>query len=227
MNKYLEFHEYTKNFKGIPFAPREYNVLIEPKKYFFSQKLKITSENVRIDLIKVLKNRETVRDIKNSKLNKEKMFNILYYSLFSNKKRAYPSAGARYPVELYLVSFNVNNVKNGIYYINQFDKNLYLIKEGNYKREFYNMSQNQEFMLNSMFLIVMTANFERTITKYGERGYRYIFLDAGHIGQNFALVSYGEHVNCIPIGGFYDDEINEILNISKQEQAIYMMCFGK
>ncbi len=224
---YYEFHTYTKLFEKIPFKPRKYNILIKPKIYNYSKSTKLeVSQNKKIDLIKTLKTRETKRNFKKKTMDLEILSDVIYYSIFNEKSRAYPSAGARYPIELYLAVFNVKNMKKGIYYINQKTKMIFLLKEGDYQDDIFKISQNQFFTKNASFAIIMTANFERTIEKYGERGYRYVLIDAGHIGQNFCLISEGLKIGCVPVGGFYDNLANKLLNLSDSEQTIYMMFFG-
>jgi SagB-type dehydrogenase family enzyme len=70
--------------------------------------------------------------------------------------------------------------------------------------------------------------FNRTKIKYGERGYRYILLDAGYIGENIYLVSNAMGLGVVSIGGFIDDDINELLDINGVDEAvIYIFAIGK
>lgn len=77
-------------------------------------------------------------------------------------------------------------------------------------------------------VIIITACFNRTLQKYGERGYRYVFLDAGHVGENIYLSSSYLNLGCVAIGGFDDDKLNDTLGIDgKNESSIYVLTIGK
>ena len=80
---------------------------------------------------------------------------------------------------------------------------------------------------NAPVVIIWTAVFSRTKWKYGQRAYRYIYLDAGHIAQNLALSATSIGLGSCQIGAFFDDEINQILDINGfDESAIYMSVVG-
>ncbi len=76
-------------------------------------------------------------------------------------------------------------------------------------------------------VFVWTAVVERTKWKYRERGYRYLYLDAGHIGQNLYLAAASLRLGCCTIGAFYDDEVNQLIGVDgKEETAIYLGAVG-
>lgn len=76
-------------------------------------------------------------------------------------------------------------------------------------------------------LIIITAVFSRTIVKYKERGWRYIFFEAGHLSQNIYLISKLLKLNCCAIGGFLDEEIIKLLDLSpKNELPLYLIAIG-
>ena len=103
-----------------------------------------------------------------------------------------------------------------------------MLKEGNYIEDYYKITLGQNCNYNSSFCISYVAKFDNIISKYDQRGYRYIFLDAGHISQNFYLVSNYLGIGSVSIGGFLDDEINRMLNLNViNEQCIYLQYFGR
>jgi SagB-type dehydrogenase family enzyme len=63
--------------------------------------------------------------------------------------------------------------------------------------------------------------------KYGQRGYRYVWIEAGHLGQNLYLVSGALGLASLALGGFYDDEANALLGVGGDEKTIYAMCVGQ
>ena len=86
----------------------------------------------------------------------------------------------------------------------------------------------QTMAANSAVTFVWTALIERSMWKYLQRCYRYIYMDCGHIGQNFYLVSEALHLGACTIGAIFDDELNTLLNLDgTKETAIYVGVVGK
>ncbi|MCL4415142.1 MAG: SagB/ThcOx family dehydrogenase [Actinobacteria bacterium] len=78
------------------------------------------------------------------------------------------------------------------------------------------------------FILVITGVLNRTRTKYGNRGYRYILLDAGHLAQNILLMITSLNLAGYPIGGFIDNEFNKLLDIDKRKEvALYLVAVGQ
>lgn len=141
--------------------------------------------------------------------------------------RAYPSAGARYPLELYLAINKVELVEDGLYHYNVKEHSLEVLRKGNFK-EFISKNTGQEWLENVGLVVLISAIFDRTRVKYGERGYRFIFLDAGHLAQNLYLVATALGFGCCAIGGFTDDEFNRLLDLQGQnESVIYLTAIGR
>ena len=78
-----------------------------------------------------------------------------------------------------------------------------------------------------MLTVVITAIPERTTWKYGQRGYRYVWLDAGHLGQNLYLVATAMGLGPVGIGGFFDRELDALLDLPAEERAFYLVCVGQ
>lgn len=142
--------------------------------------------------------------------------------------RTAPSAGALYPVETYLSIQNVSGLKQGIYHFNVLDFALEEISLGNFADRLTGAALDQAVAGRGAVLFIWTAVVLRSMGKYRNRCIRYIFMDAGHIGQNLQLASTAMGLGCCPIGAFYDDEINQILGIDGEEEtAIYLSTVGK
>ena len=144
-----------------------------------------------------------------------------------NKKlRVSPSAGARYPLEIYPLIFSAKDLDCGIYHYNVKSHSLELLKKGDFKSQFFKCV-GQDMILKCSMLIVISAIFNRTKDKYGERGYRYVLLDAGHLAQNAYLIATRLSLGCCTIGGFLDNEINKLLKIDGlTESSIYLIAIG-
>jgi SagB-type dehydrogenase family enzyme len=141
--------------------------------------------------------------------------------------RTVPSAGGLYPIEVYAVINNVNNLEQGIYHYNISQHSLELLKEDDFRIDITKGCLDQQMAFNSAVNFVWTAIIERSKWKYLQRCYRYIYIDAGHIGQNFYLIAEALGLGACTIGAIYDDEINELLEIDGiHETAIYVGVIG-
>ena len=142
--------------------------------------------------------------------------------------RAAPSAGGLYPIEIYPVVLNVTDLEPGIYHYNVKDHALSRLKSGDYKKIIPPLLSGQTFTEKCAVIFLLTALFKRTTIKYGERGYRFVMLDAGHIGQNMYLASVALELGCLAIGGFYERHLERILEIDGVEESlVYVLCVGK
>jgi SagB-type dehydrogenase family enzyme len=141
--------------------------------------------------------------------------------------RTIPSAGGLFPIEIYPTINNVRELKKGIYHYNIKDHELEFLKEGDYKSEVAKGCLDQAIAFHSAVNFIWTAVIPRSKWKYLQRCYRYIYLDCGHIGQNFYLVAESLNLGACTIGAIYDQELNKILEIDgKQETAIYVGVVG-
>lgn len=142
--------------------------------------------------------------------------------------RTVPSAGAKFPIEIYPIINKVNEVEKGIYHYDIKKHELELLHGGDFGKSFTDASYGQRMVAKSAVILVLTAMIERTRITYGERSYRYIYLDAGHIGQNMYLAAEALGLNACVIGRYYDNEINELLDLDENEEfTIYMGIVGK
>jgi SagB-type dehydrogenase family enzyme len=161
--------------------------------------------------------------------------NLLYFSSGIKKtnddekeERFYPSAGARYSLEIYPVILNVKGFEQGIYHYHLKSNSLEVISLGKDVVKNTLKSFDQSWLNKSNLVILITSVYWRTQVKYGERGYRYIYLDAGHLCQNFYLTSEALNLGCCEIGGFLDKKINKILDLDENNEAtIVALGIGK
>jgi len=142
--------------------------------------------------------------------------------------RTAPSAGALYPIETYLIVHRVEGLAEGLYHLDVWGKALEFLRPGNLEAEITAAALNQDMCANAPVVFVWTGVVPRGKWKYGERAYRYIYLDAGHIGENLYLSAEDLNLGCCTIGAFLDDEVNAILEVDGEiETAVYLAVVGK
>ncbi len=213
------------------------------KQYALFPKIKLPDFNDSVsgesDFDKVISNRRALRDFGKKPLTFEELSKILYQSYgvtgeitlqdgVKQPLRAVPSAGALYPAEIYLGVLNVAGLEQGIYHYNVPRHELEFLVKGNPMEDLYNASLNQEYVKKAAVVVLISGVFSRTKHKYGERGYRYVFLDIGHLGQNLYLSCSALNLAIMTTCGFYDDEINKLLKIDGIDESIlYIGFLGK
>ena len=145
-----------------------------------------------------------------------------------NAYRTTPSAGGLYPIEIYPIVNNIEGLEKGIYHYNIPQHLIELLKKGDFRRQISDGCLGQGMAFNSAVNFIFTAIIERSKWKYLQRCYRYIYLDCGHIGQNFYLIAEALGLGACTIGAIFDNELNNILEIDgKKETAIYVGVAGK
>ncbi|MEK7597021.1 MAG: SagB/ThcOx family dehydrogenase [Patescibacteria group bacterium] len=182
-----------------------------------------------LSLQTILEKRRSKRTFSAIPMSRQSLSTLLYYSAGINQhnrkiNRFYPSAGGRFPLEVYVVSTNTQFSKGLYHYYvpsHSLEK-LSLLNDFSYKNYF-----NQKWIEKANSLILITGVFKRNTIKYQNRGYRYILLEAGHIGQNFYLVSTALGLSCCAIGGFADNNFNNLLDIDGiNESVLYVLAIG-
>ncbi len=142
--------------------------------------------------------------------------------------RAAPSAGALYPCETYIVVNRVNGLDPGVYHYLVPDHRLELLRRGDLSSEVGAACLDQQMAAAAAAVFVWTAVVDRTRWKYGDRCYRYLYLDAGHIGAHLSLAAEAMGLGSCMIGALYDDEVNAIVGVDgERETTLYVGVVGK
>jgi SagB-type dehydrogenase family enzyme len=140
--------------------------------------------------------------------------------------RAAPSAGALYPLELYLV-IGKSDLAAGVYHYRCVDHTLELVKSGDYRKELREASLAQDWVENGALDFVITAVYDRTMVKYGERGsQRYVPMEAGHVAENIYLQAESLALGTVSIGAFQDDRVREVISAPSEFIPLYVMPVG-
>lgn len=141
--------------------------------------------------------------------------------------RTAPSAGALYPIETYVVANNVRDLGPGLYHYAVKDHRLEELKPGDLRLPTAGAALGQRICYDAAAVFVWTAVFERSKWKYKQRAYRYIYMDAGHIGENFYLAATALKLGACTVGALFDDDLNALLGVDGiEESGIYMAAVG-
>ena len=141
-------------------------------------------------------------------------------------KRAAPSAGALYPLEIYLVVRNVEGLEKGVYHYHPQDHMVSFVLKGDYQDLLARACLSQSFVAASPLSIVIAAEYERTTIKYGERGVRYVLIEVGHVGQNICLQAVALGLATCPVGAFMDEEVSRVLELPRRHRPLYVLPVG-
>jgi len=217
----LDWSRKPKTFKTYPDAVKKIK-LPDPK---FDETIQFWS---------VIKNRHSTRKFTEEPISLMDISLLLFGMSGLNRIfpqfsfRTVPSAGGLYPIEIYPVVNNVMNLQKGSYHYDVQNHLLEQLKEGDFRSKVAEGCLDQNIASNSAVNFIWTAVIRRSHWKYLQRCYRYIYLDAGHIGQNFYLVAESLGLGACTIGAIYDDELNQFLEIDgKNETVIYVGVVGK
>ena len=140
--------------------------------------------------------------------------------------RTAPSAGALYPLEVYAVAGNVDGVSDGVYHYLHREHALQKVCDGDRRGNLSECALHQSQITDAAVDIVFTAAFERTTAKYGDRGVRYVYMEAGHAAQNIYLQAEAIDLGVCAIGAFYDADVAELLALPEDEVPVYILSIG-
>jgi SagB-type dehydrogenase family enzyme len=185
-------------------------------------------------LEQVIKSRRSVREYADRQVTLAELSRLLHYSTGVTDRRdptlafrSVPSSGALFPIEVYPVVFDVGGLAPGVYHYGVAEHQLSLLREGNFRREVFQAALSQEMILRASLVLVLTGLHERVQWKYVDRSYRYLMLEAGHLGQNVYLAATGMGLGPCGIGAYFDDDLNRLLGVDGHEEAtVYLLAIG-
>jgi SagB-type dehydrogenase family enzyme len=142
--------------------------------------------------------------------------------------RPVPSGGGLYPLELSLLVRSVEGLAAGVYHYVPAADGLELVRAIDLPPTFLTyLFMGQPWVAEASVICVISFAGERSLTKYGDRGYRYALLEAGHVIQNLNLAAAAMELGCVNLGGFYDDELAALIGIDvDREVALYCSAIG-
>jgi len=195
---------------------------------------------IRSDVLSVeqaLAYRRSIRSYEDKPITIEQLSQLLWATYGITQTRwgfkTTPSAGATYPLEIYVVIApngvvleNGSLLTPGSYKYDPYTHSLKLVKKGDLRYDLYRAALNQEWVLKAPINIVICAVYERTTRIYGERGYRYVHMEVGHAGQNIYLEATALGLGTVAVGAFYDDKVHDVIGAKPDEHPLYIMPVG-
>jgi SagB-type dehydrogenase family enzyme len=144
-------------------------------------------------------------------------------------ERPMPSGGGLYPLEFYPIVRQVEGLATGLYHYAPMLHQLEQLKLMDFHDTFISqLFMNQPYLAGAPVVLLITAVVDRSMHKYGDRGYRYILLEAGHSAQNMCLAAASMNLGALPLGGFFDGFAAELLEIDQEQEVIlYGLGFGQ
>ncbi|MFC1516828.1 SagB/ThcOx family dehydrogenase [Thermodesulfobacteriota bacterium] len=186
--------------------------------------------NGGITVEQALAKRRSVRHYRDDPLSLNEISQLLWSAQGVTDSRGFrtaPSAGALYPLEIYLVAGNVSTLSPGIYRYLAVEHTLAKISQGDKRTELSRAALNQSSVRNAPAVLVFCCIYERTTIKYGKRGIKYVHMEAGHAAQNVFLQAASLGLGTVVIGAFSDKKVKAVLNVKEDEMPLYLMPVGK
>ncbi len=166
--------------------------------------------------------RKSIRSFQKKDLTIEQISQLLFSAqgITHDGLRAAPSAGATYPLEIYVVK------SDGVFrYVPQ-DHKLELTVEGDKRTHLSLAALGQMFIAQAPVDIVIAAVYGRTSWRYGERAERYVHIEVGHAAENIHLQAVAMGLGSVPVGAFSDSQVKNVLSLPKDHEPLYIIPIG-
>ena len=185
-----------------------------------------------VSLERTIHQRRTIRSFEGKALTLRQFSQLLWAAQGITEtggyKRAAPSAGALYPMDIYAVVGGdcIEKLDPGIYHYETANHSISLVDKGDVRRDIAVASLSQMWMAHAPLTLVITAEYSRIMVKYGQRGIRYAMIEAGHIGQNIFLQSQALGLAAGIVGAFEDQKVIQVLGIKETHEPLLIMPVG-
>ena len=141
--------------------------------------------------------------------------------------RSAPSAGALYPLTLFLVAGDVARLPAGLYRYTPSSHALEPVQTGDLRGGMVDAALHQDWMRGVPITLVVTAHYSRTTSKYGDRGVRYVHIESGHVAQNVYLQATALNLGTTIVGAFRDEQLKAALGLPNDAHPICLLPIGR
>ena len=193
-------------------------------------KLPAPRQDSESSLERTLSERRSVREFSREPITLPQLSQLLWAAQGITDSRGYrtaPSAGALYPLEIYVMVGDVKGLAVGLFKYQADGHVLLRIANDDRRKQMEGAAWGQDWIRENAVLIAFSSVDSRTTGKYGGRGIRYIYIEVGHAAQNVMLQAQALGLGAAVVGAFGDDFAGEILDLPKNERVLYLMPIGK
>lgn len=167
--------------------------------------------------------RQSCRDFSSKALSMEQISQLTWAAQGQeqgDRFRNIPSAGATYPLELFAVT------ETGFFHYLPGKHALEEIAKKDLRSKLCSAAWGQDFISTAPLTLVITAEFTRTTGRYGKRGIRYVYMEAGHAAQNIHLQAESLGLGSVAVGAFDDASVSSVLSLPANLESVYMVTIG-
>ncbi|MBN1138724.1 MAG: SagB/ThcOx family dehydrogenase [Anaerolineae bacterium] len=176
-----------------------------------------------MSLEETLAARRSVRDYANKLLTWEEIGQLLWSMQGLTREwggRTAPSAGALYPLETYVAT------AEGLHHYEPAEHQVTASPQLGLRQALWEVSLKQDWIRLAPAVFIITAVYERTLSKYGQRAARYVHMEAGHAAENLLLQAVALGLGGVVVGAFYDDRVRTALNLPQDHEPLYLIPVG-
>lgn len=181
-------------------------------------------------LPQLLQQRRSIREYGDDPLHPAELGQLLWAAqgiTHPEGLRTAPSAGALYPLELYVVIGNVAGISAGVYHYEPDKHQLTLTARGDQRKVLARAALGQSWIADAAVVVVFTAVYKRTSRKYGPRGERYVHIEVGHAAENLFLQAVDLGLGTVDVGAFNDKAVAERLQLPAKAEPVILMPVGR
>jgi SagB-type dehydrogenase family enzyme len=238
------FHQKSKDrtMEGLVYIPSDHTLwpkdwfVVDYKEYTRSKVIHLPKPESKVEDQENILSRESLRDFSpNKPITLQSLSNLLYFSCGETKvnanketRRVQPSGGGRYPLEVYILNLQAGELPANCYHYNVKNHTLEELWPCFSRKEDLDALFSYTWAKNASFAIVLTTIPKRSVKKYGERGYRYIYIEAGIVAGNLIRNALCEDFYSVVMAGIVDETMDQFLDIDGiSETVVIGILFGK
>ena len=183
-----------------------------------------------LSIEEALQMRRSVRDFGRDRLDLADISQLLWSAQGITGRRGLrttPSAGALYPLELYVIAGKVEGLLAGVYHYRPKTHELVSLANGDVRRPLASAALDQRWVSRAPAVLVIAAVYERTAKKYGHRARRYVHMEVGFAAQNIYLQATARNLGPVMVGAFDDDEVQDVLGLPSDHKPLGLMPVGR
>ncbi|HRJ78639.1 MAG TPA: SagB/ThcOx family dehydrogenase, partial [Planctomycetota bacterium] len=202
------------------------------QKHEFAAGVKLTPSGADLaaDLEHTILRRRSTRQLSGEGLSLRELSDVMAFAYrpdLVSPEDALPRYFDSGMLETFVVVHDVQGMEPGVYYLAPRQLELRLVKRGVFRGETHHIALGQDLARDAACVMFHTADLTSALERYGNRAYRYLHLDAGHIGERVNLAAIRLGLGVSGIGGFFDDAVNQLLDVPQRELCVYITCLGR